>query len=207
MSFPRSAGQVPIYYDHENTGRPATTAGSLQQEQIDIGLHGPANVDDRFTSKYLDLPLGPQFSFGHGLSYTTFQYGRPTVFPDEMSITECRDDKCFSVSVTVSNTGDRPGDEVVQLYVRDPVASLAQPVRRLRGFRRITLAPTQSEVVTFQLGWSDLGFWTGSAAEYVIEPGLMEIHIGGTLETTQQIDVQIVAGENTAVPSAERTAL
>ena len=198
MSFPRSAGQIPIYYDHENTGRPATTGGSLQQEQIDIGLHGPANVDDRFTSKYLDLPLGPQFSFGHGLSYTTFRYGKPTVFPDEMSFTECRDGGSFSVAVTVSNTGARPGDEVVQLYLRDPVASLVQPVRRLRGFRRITLAPAQSEVVTFHLGWSDLGFWTGSGAEYVIEPGMIEIHIGGTLQTTQQLDVQIVEGENTA---------
>ena len=136
MSYPRAAGQIPVHYDHENTGRPALTGGSLQQDEVDIGLHGPDNVDDRFTSKYRDLPLGPQFRFGHGLSYTTFRYGTPTTSASQLSLDELRAGQVITVDVPVTNTGDRAGDEVVQLYVRDPVASLAQPVRRLRGFHR-----------------------------------------------------------------------
>ncbi len=91
----------------------------------------------------------------------------------------------------MTNTGRRAGDEAVQLYVRDPVASLAQPVRRLRGFRRITLEPGESSVVTLTLGWQDLGFWTGRGDEYVVEPGAFEVHVGGSLTTTQQCDLSV----------------
>jgi beta-glucosidase len=192
MSFPRSAGQVPIYYDHENTGRPAVTGGSLQQDEIDIGLQGPGNVDDRFSSKYRDLPLGPQFSFGHGLSYTSFTYTAPAVSVPQLSLAELHTGSGFDVSVRVTNTGERAGDEVVQLYVRDPVASLSQPVRRLRGFSRVTLDPQESTIVKFSLGWSDLGFWTGRDAEFIVEPGRFEIHIGGSLDDTQQLDVMVL---------------
>ena len=145
MSYPRATGQIPVHYDHENTGRPARTGGSLQQDEVDIGLHGPDNVDDRFTSKYRDLPLGPQFRFGHGLSYTTFDYGTAAVSMPHLSLAELRAGQRFTIDVPVTNTGDRAGDEVVQLYLRDPVASLAQPVRRLRGFRRVTLTPGQAQ--------------------------------------------------------------
>ena len=191
MSFPRSAGQVPIYYDHENTGRPATTAGQLRQDEIDIGLVGPNNVDDRYTSKYRDLELGPQFSFGHGLSYTTFGYSELSVDPAEISVSALRSGQSFEVSVRVTNTGDRAGDEVTQLYIRDPIASTAQPVRRLRGFRRTHLDAQESASVTFQLGAEDLGFWTGRGTEFLVEPGRFELHIGGTLETTRRLDVRV----------------
>jgi beta-glucosidase len=191
MSFPRSVGQIPIYYDHENTGRPATTGGSLQQEEHDIGLHGPANVDDRFTSKYRDLPLGPQFCFGHGLSYTTFSYAPPTVSVSELSHAALKGGVSFEVSVEVTNTGDRSGDEVVQLYVRDPVASLSQPVRLLKRFRRIPLERGESSVVTLSLGWSDLGFWRDAESGYVVEPGRFELHVGGTLDITQQLNIDV----------------
>jgi beta-glucosidase len=196
MSFPRSVGQIPIHYDQENTGRPARTGGSLQQQDVDVGLHGPANVDDRFTSKYRDLPLGPQFAFGHGLSYTTFAYDAPTASATEMSVGELRAGTCIQVSVRVTNSGDRSGDEVVQLYVHDPVASLAQPIRRLRGFRRITLAPSDSSVVTLPVGWSDLGFWTGCGDEYVVEPGRFELFVGGRPDRTQRIDIQVESGDH-----------
>jgi beta-glucosidase len=191
MSFPRSVGQIPVYYDHENTGRPASRGGSLQQAEVDVGLLGPANVDDRFTSKYRDLPLGPQFPFGHGLSYTTFAYGTPAVSSKTISLDDLLAGTTIAVSVAVSNTGNRLGDEVVQLYVRDPVASLAQPVRRLRGFRRVTLEPGSSSEVEFSLGCHDLGFWTGRGAEYVVEPGRFEVHVGGSLTGTQKCDIDV----------------
>src|SRR3954454_19245476 len=120
MSFPRSSSQVPVHYDHENTGRPATTGGTLQPLSHDIGLQGPANVEEWFTSKYRDLPLGPQFAFGHGLSYTTFGYGTPALSRAVVSADELRAGATVEVSVGVTNTGQRAGDEVVQLYLRDP---------------------------------------------------------------------------------------
>ncbi|CCH88161.1 Glycoside hydrolase [Modestobacter italicus] len=191
MSFPRSAGQVPVHYDHDNTGRPATTGGSMQPLSHDIGLQGPANVQEWFTSKYRDLPLGPQFAFGHGLSYTTFSYGTPVLSRAQLSADELRGGTAVEVSVEVTNTGQRAGDEVVQLYLRDPVASLAQPVRRLRGFRRLPLEPGESATVTLSLGWRDLGFWTGRGEEFVVEPGRFELHVGGSLESTQQCDLVV----------------
>ncbi|GAB2965623.1 glycoside hydrolase family 3 N-terminal domain-containing protein [Streptomyces heilongjiangensis] len=204
MSFPRTAGQIPVHYDHENTGRPATSGGSLQQEEVDIGLQGPANVDDRFTSKYRDLPLGPQFTFGHGLSYTTFAYGPPSVSVTEIGLEELRGGATVEVCVQVTNTGSRAGDEVVQLYLRDPVASVAQPVRRLRGFSRIALEPGQSSLVHLKLGWQDLGFWTGRGDEYVVEPGRFEVHVGGTLETTRAGEF-VVSGLSSAGDTAGET--
>lgn len=191
MSFPRAAGQLPIHYDHENTGRPAHTGGSMQPLAHDIGLQGPANTEEWYTSKYRDLPLGPEFSFGHGMSYTTFHYDPPRVSPAEVGVTDLLNGASAQVSVLVANTGQRSGDEVVQLYIRDPVASLAQPVRRLRGFRRITLEPGESSTVTIPVAAADLGFWTGRGDEFVVEPGLFELHVGGTLETTQRCDLHV----------------
>jgi beta-glucosidase len=191
MSFPRSVGQVPIHYDHENTGRPPTVRGSLQEAAVDIALQGPGNVDDRFTSKYRDLDLGPQFPFGHGLSYTTFAYDGLVAAPTGVPLRELEAGARIEVSVRVTNTGSRAGDEVVQLYVRDVVASLAQPVRRLRGFRRLPLNVGASEVVTFSLGWDDLGFWTGRGDEFVVEPGRFEIHVGGSSASTRSVDVSV----------------
>jgi beta-glucosidase len=189
MSFPRSVGQVPVHYDHESTGRPATAGGTMQAMSHDIGLQGPANVQEWFTSKYRDLPLGPEFAFGHGLSYTTFQHGTPVLSRAQLSADELQGGTAVEVSIEVTNTGQRAGDEVVQLYLRDPVASLAQPVRRLRGFRRLPLEPGESAMVTLSLGWRDLGFWTGRDEEFVVEPGRFELHVGGSLESTQQCDL------------------
>ena len=104
---------------------------------------------------------------------------------------ELRGGATVEVSVEVTNTGQRAGDEVVQLYLRDPVASLAQPVRRLRGFRRLPLEPGERATVTLALGWRDLGFWTGRGEEFVVEPGRFELHVGGSLESTQQCDLVV----------------
>ncbi len=127
-SFPRSVGQIPIYYNHENTGRP----------------YDPNN---KYTSKYLDLPNGPLYPFGYGLSYTTFTIGDLHLSSHRMS----RHGGHVDVTVTVTNTGSRDGDEVVQLYIRDPVASIVQPVRRLRAYERVTLKARAHRTVSFRL--------------------------------------------------------
>jgi beta-glucosidase len=172
MSFPRSVGQVPVYHDHESTGRPARTGGSFDFGSADVALLGPGNTDDFYTSKYLDLPLGPQFEFGHGLSYTRFELGTPRIDQPAMGVADLTAGKRIEVSVPVRNIGDRSGDDVVQLYVHDVVASLAQPVQRLRGFRRIGLQPGEEQLVTFSLSGDDLGFWTNEpGGRFLVEPG------------------------------------
>ncbi|MBN1511924.1 MAG: glycoside hydrolase family 3 C-terminal domain-containing protein [Phycisphaerae bacterium] len=152
VTFPRAVGQVPICYNQKNTGRPPS--------------------DDRFTSKYLDLPTTPLFPFGHGLSYTTFEFRNLTITPGEIGPAGA-----VEVSVEVVNTGDRSGDEVVQLYVRDPVARVTRPVRELKGFRRISLKPGEMQRVTFALGPEHLGFYD-EHMEYVVEPGAFHIWVG-----------------------------
>ncbi|MEV0126178.1 glycoside hydrolase family 3 N-terminal domain-containing protein [Streptomyces sp. NPDC050703] len=160
VSFPRAVGQIPVHYNHEPTGR-------------------PYDADNKYTSKYLDLPPGPQFPFGYGLSYTTFEIGEPRLSRARVSADALRGGDTLEVSVRVTNTGGRAGDEVVQLYVHDVVARLAQPVRRLRGFRRVTLGPGRSRTVRFRLGAEDLGFWTNAPhGEFVVEEGTVDLYVG-----------------------------
>jgi beta-glucosidase len=168
VSFPRAVGQVPIYYNHLNTGRPAD----------------PAN---KYTSKYLDLPSGPLYSFGFGLSYTTFTISAPRLSSTSMNRRGGRID----VSVDVQNTGVVAGDEVVQLYLHDPVASIAQPVRRLRGFRRVTLAAGQGTTVTFAVGTDDVGFYDNQA-KFVVETGTIEVYVGNSSDTDQKATFTVV---------------
>jgi beta-glucosidase len=172
MTFPRSVGQVPIAHDDLSTGRPARTGGSIGPSAGDVALAGPGNLDDHFTSKHLDLPLGPRFPFGHGLTYTRFEVGSPGLDEAEVPLAEVLAGRRIEVPVTVRNAGERAGDDVVLLFVRDLVASLAQPVRRLRGFQRLTLPAGEGRTVRFSLGAEELGFWTNDpAGEFVVEPG------------------------------------
>src|SRR3954470_23026654 len=135
VSFPQRLGQVPIYYNHEPTGR-------------------PCDVTQKYNSRYRDLhSCDPLYPFGFGLSYTTF-----SVTNLSLDHTKVDTDGKARASVTVTNTGDRTGDDVVQLYLHDPVASLSQPVRRLRGFERVTLRPGDSQRVTFTIDRDDFGF-------------------------------------------------
>ena len=154
VTFPRAVGQVPIYYNHENTGR-------------------PPDPNNKYTSKYLDLPLGPQLPFGFGLSYTTFELTNLRLSSQVLK----RTNGTIDVSVDVTNTGSTKGDEVVQLYIHDPVAQIVQPVRRLRGFQRVTLAPRQSETVTFRLTPTDVGYYDNDA-HFVIEQGSIQLYVG-----------------------------
>ncbi len=187
MSFPRSVGQIPIPYAHENTGRPASTGGTLTAEHVDVGLHGPGNVQDKYTSKYLDLPLGPQFSFGHGSGYARFAHGVPELSASTFPVEGAFDETVLTLTVEVTNTSDRRGDEVVQVYLRDVVASVTQPVRRLIGFSRRTLDAGESTTVSIALPREAFALW---ADGWRVEPGAFELHVGSTLATTQSVKVE-----------------
>ncbi|WP_030681566.1 glycoside hydrolase family 3 N-terminal domain-containing protein [Streptomyces sp. NRRL B-1347] len=168
VSFPRAVGQIPVHYNHESTGRPYA-------------------ADNKYTSTYLDLPPDPQFAFGHGLSYTTFEIGEPRLGRTGVPARALRAGDAVEVSVTVTNTGAREGDEVVQLYVHDLAASITQPVRRLRGFRRVTLAAGASRTVRFRLGADDLGFWTNDPrGEFLVEEGAFDVYVGNSSATTSK---------------------
>lgn len=193
MSFPRSVGQVPIHYAHERTGRPATTGGTLSAETFDIGLHGPENVHEKYTSKYLDLELGPQFSFGHGSGYAAFSHGVPRLTHEVLEGDALASGIHATLELDVTNTSNRRGDEVVQVFVEDVVASVAPPVRRLVAFERRTLGPGETVTFTFELGTARLGFWVTDAAapRFVVEPGLFRLHVGSTLDTTQAVELRV----------------
>ena len=182
-SFPRNSGQTPIYYSHENTGRPASRGGTLRASEWDPTLHGPNNTDDKFASKYLDLELGPLLPFGFGLTYTRFEYSDTDITSSSIGLDALRDGGTFEITFSVTNVGARRGEEVVQLYVRDLVAHRSQPVRNLRRFERIALAPTETRQVTFRLGWDDLSYWSETHADgYAVEPGEFEVFVGGSSE-------------------------
>jgi len=155
VSFPRTVGQEPLYYNHKNTGRPPSDA-------------------ERYTSKYIDVPWTPLYPFGHGLSYTTFAYSVP-----RLSATRIGTTGSIMVQTDVTNTGTVAGDEVVQLYVRDEVASVTRPVRELRGFERITLEPGQSRTVSFTLEPDDLAFFD-QRMQRVVEPGFFTVWVGAS---------------------------
>ncbi|WP_277675516.1 glycoside hydrolase family 3 N-terminal domain-containing protein [Saccharopolyspora rectivirgula] len=173
VSFPRSNGQIPVYYNHENTGR-------------------PYDPDDEYTSYYLDLPHGPQFPFGHGLSYTTFTTGSPKLDKDRISVQQLKSGDSVRVSVEVTNTGPREGDEVVQIYLHDRAASIVQPVRKLRGFQRVALKPGETQEVQFDLTAEDFGFWTNDPrGEFVVEPGKVDIYAGNSSTATKKATLSI----------------
>jgi beta-glucosidase len=153
VTVPRSVGQVPIYYNHMNTGR-------------------PPDAQNRYTSKYYDLPWTPLFPFGYGLSYTTFKISKPQLSAPLISATGK-----LTVTVEVENTGRRAGDEVVQLYIRDPVATMTRPVKELKGFQRVSLQPGEKRSVEFVVGPEHLGFWNREM-RYVVEPGEFQVMVG-----------------------------
>jgi beta-glucosidase len=152
VTFPRSAGQQPFYYNQTATGRPPT--------------------NEKYTSKYLDAPVPPLYPFGHGLSYTTFRLSNLRLGATRIPATGSVD-----VTVDVENTGRREGDEVVQIYVRDLVASRVRPVKELKGFRRVTLQAGERRSLTFRLSTAELGFYNDSM-RFVVEPGAFKVMAG-----------------------------
>ncbi len=158
MTFPRAVGQVPIYYDHLNTGRPPGP------KDLGIPLGNPVNPVG-YVSKYVDVDFTPEFPFGFGLSYTTFAYTNLRV-----SAPVLRGDGTLTVSAEISNTGSRAGDEIVQLYIHQVAGSVSQPVRALKGFRRIRLQPGEKTTVLFSVTARDLAIYN-ERLQFVTEPG------------------------------------
>lgn len=154
-----------MYYAHTNTGRPGGKS--------------------KFTSKYLDTPLEPVYPFGYGLNYTTYEYDNLSVEKiTENVIMETMKEAAgewkwyFHVAVTVKNTGDRAGEEIVQCYVRDVVGSRVRPLKELKGYQKIHLEPGEEKLVEFVLPFEKLGFYNRDL-EYVTEPGEFRIYVGG----------------------------
>src|SRR3954452_8715541 len=168
VSFPQSVGQVPIYYNHQPTGR-------------------PCDVSSKYNSRYRDIhSCGPLYEFGYGLSYTTLQVSNLRLSSHTLS----RGGR-VRATVNVTNTGSRAGHDVAQLYIHDPVASISQPVRRLRGFQRVTLAPGQTTTASWTLDGSDVGFYD-NRGRFRVEPGRIEVFAGDTSSETDNRDEFVV---------------
>lgn len=168
VTFPRTVGQVPLHYAMKNTGR-------------------PLDPDDKYTSKYLDVPNTPLYPFGYGLSYTTFTYQKP-----EVSDTTFRPGVPITISVEVKNTGSRPGRETVQCYVRDLVGTTTRPVLQLKGFQQVDLEPGATQTVRFTLRAEDVAFYTRDM-NYTWEPGAFELFVGPHSGNLQSVRVALTS--------------
>jgi beta-glucosidase len=156
-TFPQNLGQVPIFYAYKNTGRPLPQGGWFQ----------------KFRSNYLDVSNEPLYPFGYGLSYTNFNYGDL-----KLSDTTLKGAQTLNASITVTNSGNKDGKEVVQLYIRDLVGSITRPIRELKGFKKVELKAGETKTVTFNITPNDLKFYNYDL-KYDWEPGQFEIMIGG----------------------------
>lgn len=183
VSLPRVTGQVPIYYAHKQTGKPPTPDTVVRMQDI------PARASQLSignTSFHLDVAPSPLFAFGYGLTYTGFRYDHPRASSNTL-----RRDGALTITVDVSNIGPRAGTEVVQLYVRDPVASLTRPVRELKAFARVTLEPGERHSVSFTLRADDLAFHTRSG-QRAAEAGQFHAWVGGSSDADLRIDFTLV---------------
>ncbi len=171
VTFPRSVGQIPIYYNHKNTGR-------------------PVKETEKYTSKYLDLPNTPLYPFGYGLSYTKFELNNLRL--DKLKIKPTENVK---VTVDITNSGKMTGDEVVQLYIHDVAASVTRPVKELRGFKRITLKAGQKQTVEFTLKPEDLQF-LGRDLKPVLEPGEFQVFVGTSSDNGLQSVFEVIDPRN-----------
>jgi beta-glucosidase len=184
VSFPRAVGQEPLYYAQLPTGRPAH--GDLSSP--------PRNADERFMSRYLDEDNAALFPFGWGLSYTRFSYSQPTINRASVAVREVLasgHQSVVTVGVDVKNTGNIAGAEVVQLYLRNTAASVEQPVRELKGFARITLAPGETKHVEFPLGFDELNFYNAEI-QRTVEPTTYKIWVGSNSLATAETSLQVV---------------
>ena len=165
MSFPRAEGQIPIYYNHFSTGRPAKNDSDLN-----------------YVSSYIDLPNSPKFPFGYGLSYTNFSYSNISLSSKVIKAGES-----LKASVTVTNSGDYDGTETIQLYIKDEAASMVRPVKELKGFQQVFLRKGETKKITFNITKNDLSFYN-SKAEYIFEPGDFKLFIGTNSRDVKEAD-------------------
>lgn len=193
MGFPRSVGQLPMHYDHENTGRPASSGGRLSPDSMDVTIDGPANVADHYTSKYRDLQLGPEFEFGHGLSYSTFEHDLHLASSDRVRLEDLKNGEQVRIDAIVRNTSATDGDEVLLVFIRDLVASAAQPVRRLVAFTRTAVAGGAAQPVQLEFGFDALSFWKDDGAGFRVEPGEFRVFAGPRPDALQEFALTVVA--------------
>ncbi len=191
VSWPRSVGQEPLYYNALNTGRPA--------DKSDL-TNPPGGSDDTYVSRYIDERNDPQFPFGYGLSYTTFRYSSTEISGSELKAAKLTADlhdtadrtaAALTASVDVTNTGSRPGEEIVQLYVRLNGTSVSQPVRALKGFQRISLAPGEMKKVTFALVPDAFALWN-DRNQWVVEPAKATVWVSPDSTHGSPATVQIL---------------
>jgi beta-glucosidase len=166
MTFPRSVGQIPIYYNEKNTGR-------------------PFDENQKYTSKYLDIPNTPLYPFGYGLSYTTFSYS-----PIQLNKNAIVANENLVATITVTNTGAVAGEETAQLYIRDVVGSVTRPLKQLKGFQKVFLQPGESKTIRFTLNTNELKFYN-IANKYVYEPGDFKVMIGTNSQDVQSADFKV----------------
>lgn len=167
MTFPRNVGQVPIYYNAKNTGR-------------------PMDPNNKYSSKYLDIPNTPLFPFGYGLSYTTFSYG-----DIQLSKTSISSPEKLTVTLNVSNSGNFDGEETVQLYIRDMVGSITRPLKELKGFQKVFLKKGESKPVTFTLSVDDLKFYDANL-KWIYEPGDFKVFVGGNSQDVKEASFKVL---------------
>ncbi|MBN8673878.1 MAG: glycoside hydrolase family 3 C-terminal domain-containing protein [Chitinophagales bacterium] len=169
MSFPRSEGQIPIYYNYYNTGRPATS-----------------DSDRFYRSAYIDLSIHPKYPFGYGLGYSKFEYSEIRLSKQQFKPGEKMD-----AIVTVRNTGEYDGEEVVQLYIRDITGSVVRPVKELKGFQKILLKKGEAKEIRFTIGADDLRFYNDKL-QYIYEPGEFKLFIGGSSTDVKEADFKLL---------------
>lgn len=172
VSLPVMSGQMPLYYSHKSSGRPASDIVLIDDIPMEAG-----QTSTGCTSFYLDAGYGAAYPFGYGMSYTTFSFGQP-----RLSATEIAPDGSLTIECDITNTGSREGAEVAQLYVHDKVASVIRPVRELKGFEKVTLAPGETRTVSFTLNGADLAFHN-SACQAVVEPGEFEVWVSNDCQS------------------------
>ena len=179
VDFPRATGQLPLTYSETPSGRPANPDLSVD------------------SNRYMDLPITPQFAFGHGLTYSTFAYGEPVANRTTVGPLET-----FEISVDVTNTGERDGEEVVQLYMRDPVAGTSRPKKELRGFSRVTIPAGQSVKVTFTLSPAQSATYEGDG-NWLVEAGRLDFMVGSASDRISgEVSVEVTEAAETQVPAA-----
>jgi beta-glucosidase len=168
VTFPRSAGQIPLYYNALSTGRPQQQKGQM------------------WTSGYLDESTTPAYPFGYGLSYTTFAYSDV-----KLNKSQLKPGETLEVSVNVSNTGKVAGEEVVQLYIRDLSADVARPVKELKGFRKVKIDAEGNQTVTFRLTENDLAYWNRDL-KIKADPGRFKVFVGGNSRDVKEAEFDLV---------------